>query len=87
MASIPMPPISSLQPQGCNILLLPLSYQFMPRSGSAYQGTVNFSIPNDPQLLGVTVYQQFASIYRNCRGACVDQMIRVSDAIKIVIGR
>ncbi|MCB9869779.1 MAG: hypothetical protein H6837_07970 [Planctomycetes bacterium] len=84
---IPVPPLSSLQPPNCDLLTFPLLIQFMPTSGSAYQDTVSMPIPNDTSLIGVTVYQQFASVYRNCRSTpCVDQMIRVSNGIKVVIG-
>ncbi len=86
-AAVTIPPISSLQPANCQLLVNPLLFLFMPRSGSAYLGQVDMPIPNNRSLLGFTVYQQFASIYRRCGSVgCVDQMIRVSDGLKVVVG-
>ena len=83
--AIQVPPISPLQPSSCQFLTLPLVIQLMPRQGSAFRGSVTFAIPNDRSLIGVKVYQQFASIYRRC-SPCVDRMIRVSDGLELVIG-
>ena len=84
--SWPIPPISSLQPAGCLLLVLPEIVIPMPWTGSRYQDQFPMQIPNDVGLLGATMHQQFACFYSRCQPTCNLQMLRMSDAGTTVIG-
>ena len=81
-----IPQFSAIQPANCALLTVPVLLELMPLLGSAYQSQVTLAIPNDRNLLGLTLFQQWVDLYFRCSGPCQLLMLRTSNGGKAVIG-
>lgn len=85
-ALIPMPPISNIQPAGCNLLTSSEIAILMPWSGSSYANSYGMAIPNGAGLIGFAFHLQWAELYSRCQPTCVPMMVRVSNAGTATVG-
>ncbi|MCB9880859.1 MAG: hypothetical protein H6834_03630 [Planctomycetes bacterium] len=85
--SVTIPQFSSIQPANCILYTIPIFTDVMPWTGTRYQDTVTYQIPNDRNLLGANLYQQFVGVYFNCRSTpCLMEMLRTTNGGALVIG-
>ncbi len=61
--SVPVPQLTMDMSSSCTLLVIPdIAFFVMPRSGLAYLTQIQYTIPNDPSVLGASVYHQWATL-------------------------
>jgi len=84
---LPVPTYSSLQPAGCFQLCTIDVFEIMPQvSPNGFQTSATWTVPNNPNLVGLQYHHQWASLYSSCRPTCTAGMVRVSDAAIVTVG-
>jgi hypothetical protein len=84
--NVSIPKLTQWQPLGCTLLVTPDLILPMGTNGPNYENKFVLNIPNDPKLIGLTYYQQWAPWYNFCLVSCEFRAFYFSDAAKIVIG-
>ena len=86
----PIPPaILPLQPAGCTVWVVPLLIATMlPTSAGPFATTVDIAVPNNPGLIGFTVYAQWFATVVQCGiiPPCTFDALPTSDAALFVVG-
>jgi hypothetical protein len=78
-----------LQPAGCTVWVVPVLIGMMlPTSAGPFATSVDVAVPNNPGLIGFTVYAQWIATVVQCGiiPPCTFDALPTSDAAQLVLG-
>jgi len=85
--SLPVPVFSPAQPAGCNQLTTSDVFEIMPMtSPTGFATSTTWTLPNNPNLVGLQYNHQWVSLNSRCTGFCTAQLVRVSNAATAQVG-
>ena len=88
--NLPIPPaILPLQPAGCSVWIVPALIQTMlPTATGLFATSVDIGVPNNPGLIGFTVFAQWFATVVQCGiiPPCTFDALPTSDGALLVVG-